>query len=227
MTGRLIVIALVAGGLAGLFSFAAHLILTSPLIAQAELFEAKGAVDGHSHAWFSEGGFERALYTLLADVLTSIGFAALLTGAMSLSKVEINWQGGLIWGLCGFAAFFAAPSLGLPPELPGMAGGDLQDRQVWWLATVVLTAGGLAALFLVTNKLVKAFGVMAIILPHLFGAPAVDHHGGTVPATLAAEFVVTTMVTSGLFWLLLGGLTGWLYNRSEQNISTPEGHQHE
>ncbi len=47
---------------------------------------------------------------------------------------------GLLWGLAGFVVFVLAPNFGLPPELPGMQAGDLMQRQIWWLATVVLTA---------------------------------------------------------------------------------------
>ena len=233
MIGRLFLTALIAGLLAGLFMFAAHMLLTSPLIAHAEHYEtvgntsdhhAKTGNDGHDHSndWFPENGLERSFYTLLADILTSVGFAVLLTGVMAVRNRNVDWRRGMIWGLCGFAAFFVAPSLGMAPELPGMQSGVLQDRQVWWLVTVALTGAGLAALFFGKGMMLKAAGVVAILMPHVIGAP--EHHAiGNVPAALAAEFVVATFVSSGLFWLLLGGLTGWLHNRFEHfSVHTKE-----
>lgn len=40
---------------------------------------------------------------------------------------------GLLWGLAGCATFVLAPTLGLPPELPGTAAADLTLRQTWWI----------------------------------------------------------------------------------------------
>ena len=50
----------------------------------------------------------------------------------------------MFWGFAGFAVFTLAPGLGLPPELPAMPAADLGDRQIWWTATVLATAVGLA-----------------------------------------------------------------------------------
>ncbi|MFP6748983.1 MAG: CbtA family protein, partial [Alphaproteobacteria bacterium] len=163
--------------------------------------------------WGPADGIERSAFTLLADVLTSIGLAFILAGAIALSGREVDWRHGMIWGLCGFAAFFASPSLGLAPELPGMQAAELAARQIWWISTVILTAGGLAMLFLAGGREIKAVGIMLIVAPHFIADPAHEVHPGGVPAELAAEFVVATLVISGLFWLLLGGLTGHFYRR--------------
>jgi cobalt transporter subunit CbtA len=222
---RILLTALIAGVLAGMFIFAAHMAQTSPLILHAEIYENAGSSDAHgsttpsteatseAEEWGPTDGIERSAYTLLADMLTSIGFAFVLVGAIALSGRDVDWHRGMIWGLCGFAVFFAGPSLGLAPELPGMQAADLQARQIWWISTVVLTAGGLAILFFANLKMVKLAGLLLIITPHLIGAPAHEIHPGGVPAELAAEFVAATLVISGLFWLLLGGLTGHFYRR--------------
>jgi len=34
-----------------------------------------------------------------------------------------------------------------------------------------------------------------------------------VPSGIVAEFVVASLAAAGLFWLLLGAITGWLYQR--------------
>ncbi len=216
--------ALLAGALAGLFVFAAHLVTTSPLIIQAEVFETGG---GHSHATPEAGAaghhgqaeepsedvFRRHALTLLADILTSIGFAFVLAGAISLSRREIDFNEGLVWGLCGFAVFHASVGLGLPPELPGMQAADVTDRQVWWSATVAATATGLALIFFTDGLGLKVLAAALIIAPHIVGAPAQEFEAGTVPAELAAKFAAVSLVVGGLFWLLLGGLSGYFYRR--------------
>ncbi len=67
----------------------------------------------------------------------------------------------------------------------------------------------------------KALGVAAIVVPHLIGAP---HSGaaeaGALPAALAAEFVAASLVTSAVFWIVRGGLSGWLYGRFDAPRST-------
>ncbi|MBT4488304.1 MAG: hypothetical protein HOC72_12225 [Rhodospirillaceae bacterium] len=226
MISRIILTALVAGALAGVFVFVAHMAKTTPLIIHAEVYENAAPSDAHSVAatampaseieeWAPADRIERAAYSLLADLLTSIGFAFVLVGVIALSRREVDWRRGMIWGLCGFAAFFVSPSLGLAPELPGMQAADLRDRQIWWVATVTLTAGGLALLFFADRRVIMATGVLLIVIPHLVGAPTHEIHPGGVPAELAAEFAVATLVVTGLFWLLLGGLTGHFYRRFE------------
>ena len=55
-------------------------------------------------------------------------------------------------------------------------------------------------------------GVGLLILPHLVGAPEPPEIGGKVPSRIVAEFVVASLAAAGLFWLLLGAMTGWLYH---------------
>ena len=62
----------------------------------------------------------------------------------------------------------------------------------------------------------KGLGVVLIVLPHAVGAPAHEIGTGGVPAEMAAEFAIATLVVTGLFWALLGGLTGYFYNRFER-----------
>ncbi len=222
--------ALLAGALAGLLVFAAHLTLTSPLIIQAEVFESGG---GHSHSASetaaaghhdeaeaaeaaSEDVFERHAYTLLADLLTSIGFAFVLAGAIALSGREVDPDEGLIWGLCGFAVFHASVGLGLPPELPGMQAADLTERQIWWSATAAATAAGLALFFFAGGPWLKILAVVLLIAPHIVGAPTEEFLAGAVPAELAAKFTAVSLIVAGLFWLALGGLTGYFYRRFGQ-----------
>ena len=227
MFHRVFLTALLAGALAGIALFVAHITTTTPMILHAEVYEtaaaghspdapaSKGETASVTKEWSPSIGFERSAYTLVADLLISIGFAFLMVGAMSMSGREVDWSKGLIWGLCGFATFVVAPAFGLAPELPGMPSSALQARQIWWIGTAVATAAGLGLIFLTELRAYKFAAVALIALPHLIGAPANEDFASNVPAILASEFAVATLVINGLFWLLLGGLAGHFYARFE------------
>ena len=107
---RILLTALLAGALAGVFVFAAHMAKTSPLILHAEIYENAGSTHTHgatasakenvseSEEWAPADGIERGAYTLLADLLTSIGFAFVLVGAIALSGRDVDWRSGMVWG---------------------------------------------------------------------------------------------------------------------------------
>jgi cobalt transporter subunit CbtA len=231
---RIIFAAGLGGLIAGLFMMAAHAIATIPLILEAETYENAAPAEEHDHdaaaadtagtvevaaheheeeEWMPQDGIERTAFTLLAEIVTGIGFALLLTSAYVLSGREIDWRSGFFWGAAGFVTFTLAPSLGLPPELPGMEAAPLSDRQIWWIATALLTGGGLALLFLSRNAIALVAAVVMLVLPHIIGAPQPPTHETAVPASLLREFVVGVIVTSFLFWLVLGSLTGFFYKR--------------
>lgn len=221
MFHRIFLTALVAGAIAGVCLFVAHLTITTPLILQAEVYENAAPNQTHGSATASQeapaDNVQRSLYSLMADLVTSMGFAFLLVGAIALSGRDVDWRRGLVWGLCGYASFSLAPTFGLAPEVPGMLSSALQERQVWWAATVVATASGLALMFLAERSAVKWIGPILIVLPHLIGVPEHETYSGDVPAALAAEFAVATLVIGGLFWLLLGALAGYFYDRFERD----------
>jgi cobalt transporter subunit CbtA len=217
--------ALLAGLIAGLLVSLLQELRLVPLILAAEDFEAAGHAHGaaahahdaaHTHdaAWAPADGLERRAFTWLANIVTAAGFGLLLTAAYGLRGRPTDARRGLLWGLAGFAAFALAPALGLPPELPGAAAGDLHDRQVWWLATAAATSGGLALLAFAPAALAKAAGALLIAAPHLVGAPhPPPGSAGAAPPELAAAFAVASLVTAGLFWAALGALTGAFYRR--------------
>lgn len=218
---RVFLTALIAGAVAGLFAAGVQRIKIIPLIERAEVYEAGEAHDGAAgagltEAWQPRAGLERAAYTTLADVLAGIGFAFLLTGAIALAGLRgyvINARRGLLWGAAGFAVFALAPALGLPPLPPGMEAAELVERQVWWIATATTTALGLGLIVFPRGLVYRVIGVGLLILPYIIGAPEPPEIGGEVPPGIVAEFVVASLAAAGLFWLLLGGLTGWLYHR--------------
>jgi cobalt transporter subunit CbtA len=189
-----------------------------PLILEAEQYEKPAATmpgDTHQHAgaWEPQNGVERTAYTLLADVLTGIGFALLLAAGIALCGGEVTWRHGLFWGLAGFAAFTIAPGLGLPPQLPGTEAGPLAERQLWWLVTVAMTGGALALFAFTKRASLAAIGVILIVLPHIYGAPSTSEHASAVPAALTHSFIVAATVINFLFWLILGASTGYFYGR--------------
>jgi cobalt transporter subunit CbtA len=229
---QLLLTAASAGVLSGLFAAVGHQLGTVPLIVKAEAYEkaARGTAEpphavaargtdpgaalapqGRGAVWEPRDGLERAAYTLVADVVTSFGFALLLAAALSLRGAGVGNRQGLCWGLAGFAVFTLAPGLGLPPELPGSAAAPLLERQLWWAATALATAGGLAALFLCERALVWLGGIALLVLPHLYGALQPSEHPSVAPESLAQRFGVAVTVVSFLFWLVLGAASAYFY----------------
>ena len=227
-------VALLAGISAGVVSWAVQMFGTTPLILEAEVFETAGApaepvaaaeATAHTHeagtaahehdaeAWGPADGWERNLYTLGADVLTGVGFAFLLTAAIVFFGKGADWRRGLLWGLAGFASSSLAPAFGLPPELPGTEAAPLLDRQLWWIGTVVATAGGLFAAAWLRNVYGYAIAVVLIAAPHVIGAPQPETPGGLAPEELEHRFILVAIATSLVFWLVLGALTGAFFKR--------------
>jgi cobalt transporter subunit CbtA len=244
MFRRLFIAAASAGLLSGLFVTLVHQVTTVPVILQAEVFEkaadekadaaaaatpapansstAADAEAAHDHdhdhdgaEWEPHDGFERTAYTVGADLLTGIGFALLLIAAFAVSGRAIDWRQGLYWGLAGFAVFILAPSIGLPPEVPGTAAAPLNDRQIWWVATALLTAGGLGLLFYKQEPkpLWVILALAMFVLPHAIGAPQPEEYASAAPESLAHRFIAATMIASLLFWASLGVLSGYFYKR--------------
>jgi cobalt transporter subunit CbtA len=227
---RLVVVAALAGSIAGFFVTLLHQVTTVPVILSAEVYErvaqakapamqmaAMPADAQHDHgpaSWEPADGLERAAFTALADVLTGIGFALVLVAIYAVWGRQVDWRKGLYFGLAGFAAVSLAPSLGLPPEVPGTAAAPLEPRQLWWAMTVLLTSGGLALLFLGRKPVLMLAGVALIVLPHAYGAPQPAEYASAAPEGIAHRFIAAVMMTSLLFWAALGALTGLLYDRA-------------
>ena len=240
---RIVLCALLVGALAGLLLSAIQLWQVIPIIHRAEHFEqarapqatepAREATQAHKDAghvhpageWEPAEGAERTGYTLLANVLTAIGFALVMLVGMAASlkrnsMAKFDWRYGLLWGAAGYAIFFVAPSLGLPPEIPGAAAADQEARQLWWVLAVVCTAAGLAVVaFSKTRWRWAALGLL--VVPYLVGAP----HLATGPfadypppvaaelTDLARQFVWATALANALYWLVLGTASAWAARR--------------
>jgi len=233
MFRRIFLTALLAGTIAGLFAAGVQQLKLAPLITAAEVHEAaESARPGHQHdgpgpaaEWQPGAGWERALYTILADTLTGIGFALMLTGCAALARLRdypFDARRGVLWGAAGFAAFVLSPAIGLPPELPGMVSAGLAERQQWWLFAVVATASGLALIVFARLLALRIGGAVVLLLPHLIGAPQAGHGAGAVPPEMAAAFATASLTAAAAFWLLLGAISGWLYRRFEAVGGQPD-----
>lgn len=220
---RTIVFAAALTGLvAGLAMTLMQSFATVPLILEAEAYEqaapthahapGTGAHD-HGDAFAPADGIERTAFTAAANILTAIGFALVLTAASELAGGITSWRQGLLWGLSGFAVFTLAPAIGLPPELPAMPAADLGARQLWWVATAAATALGLAAIVFGRTPAFVLFGLVCLVVPHLLGAPQPPSDASPIPDALHRRFIVATVTSSLIFWMLLGSLAGFVRSR--------------
>lgn len=219
---------------AGFTGLLAALLLTllqslwvAPLILQAETYEKVPAVAevthehaagaaAHTHdaeAWEPEDGWQRVLSTTGGNLVVAVGFALMLAGLYTLRAPTRTAQ-GLLWGLAGYATFVLAPTLGLPPELPGTAAADLAQRQIWWIGTAASTAAGIALLVFGRGWLLKVLGVAIVAVPHVIGAPQPEVHSMQAPEALEAQFKIASQLTNVAFWLALGLISAWLFRRN-------------
>ncbi len=240
---RIFFSAILAGLITGVGLTALQWLGPIPLLLEAETYEQAGSGHGghdhgaadtqHTHdhdhgvaagaaeAWAPADGLERTVFTMLANVVLAVGFALLLTAGYA-AVGQVDWRRGIWWGAAGFAVFQLAPALGLPPELPGSPSAGFEARQLWWLLTVVLTATGLGAAVFAGSWFFKGLGLIIIALPHLIGAPHSVAEPSALPIELATRFVVISMMTNAAFWLVLGGLSGFLFGR-DADLAAEDG----
>jgi len=243
MIFRLIVFyALLVGALSGLVLTGVQTWQVVPIIQSAEVFEGgseeavpvmpafEQAGGGGHHSveeWAPENGFERTAFTLLSNVLTAMGFALLIMAAMMASaslrnnaKSRFDWRHGLIWGGAGYAVFWLAPAIGLPPEIPLQVAAPLEARQIWWVFAAVCTAAGLAGLAFAKAPW-RWIAPLLLVVPHLVGAPHPEGamFGEQPPAVaaeleqLAQQFFGATAIANAALWLVLGLASAWAVRR--------------
>ena len=221
---------------AGFSGLLAALLLTllqsfwvAPLILQAETYEnapaaevhehADGAMAAHSHdaeAWEPEDGWQRVLSTTGGNLVVAVGFALMLAGLYTLRSPTRTSQ-GLLWGVAGYATFCLAPTLGLPPELPGTAAADLLQRQIWWVGTAASTAVAIALVVFGKHWALKVLGIVIVVIPHIMGAPQPLVHSSLAPEALESQFKIASQLTNFAFWLALGVISAWLFRRKPES----------
>ena len=227
---QILLSALFSGIIAGLVLAGIQHFTVVPMIFEAETYEVTEdePVTAHDEeeveAWGPDDGTERTFFTASSSVLIGIGFALLLAVGYTL-RGSVTWQKGILWGIAGWLVFNLAPSFGLPPELPGDAAAGLEQRQVWWILTVILTASGLWIIAFQPKPYLKLFGVALLALPHVFGAPQPEVHEGLAPQELRTSFHIATLATNALFWIVLGALSALFFSRlSEKAAETSATH---
>ncbi len=236
--------ALIAGFAAGLIAALLHFWFVQGLILTGERYEAGevthfAAPAGHDHAAMqgaeadgadAEAGHDhgahdhgapaasRDVLTVAFTVLIYVSYGLILVAGMAAARLagaRIGAVQGLLWGVGGFAVFQLAPAMGLAPELPGTIAADLGARQVWWWATAVLTAAGLLALGYGKRPWLFVLAGIALALPHVVGAPALDEYHGVAPPELAAAFAARVLGVGLVAWSVLGWVAGSVLARDE------------
>ncbi len=231
---HIVLSAVIAGLITGVLLTFVQLLTTVPLIAQAEQYEQQGAsavvseaaaqheINSHDHgssAWAPKDGFERTFYTGVTTVLTAIAYALLLGACFSQLR-SVGWKTGLALGVAGFLVFQLTPALGLPPRPPGALYADLAARQIWWVGTAIATALALASWWYArshSRAIWIPVGIMLFLLPHVIGAPQpVAGQVAIVPHEFSQRFALMALLTAGLFWLVLGSVQGFVFDRLGQ-----------
>ena len=243
MIRETVLAAVVAGLIAALVFTVVQSVWVTPLILQGEVYEdaAEAAphthgghivaaeADGHHHdedheaaasghhhdenEWKPEDGWQRTLFTFGANLLMGVGYAFVLVALYLLWRQPQNFVGGALYGVAGFLVFFAAPALGLPPELPGTAAAELSVRQEWWAMTAAATAIGLFLVFSQKNWGMRILGIVIVIAPHFVPAPQPTVESSLAPAELQSQFRVATTVANAAFWLALGVASGAMFRK--------------
>ena len=220
MLFRTIYSAVVAGVVAGVVLFALQRWTTLPLIHQAERYEkTETAAHPPFHASdASEDGLVRAAYTTGGDVLVAVGFGMLLTAMYALSG-KYGLLAGIVWGLAGFATFHLGPAAVVPPTIPALDLAPLSLRQSAWLIAAISTGLGLA-IFAFGPRIAKAAGILLLFLPAVLFHYLFPLSGGEAPSqtlsTLEHLFIVRALADGLVFWLVLGAISGWIFERSER-----------
>ncbi|MGZ6227361.1 MAG: CbtA family protein [Candidatus Binataceae bacterium] len=233
MLYRTLYCAVVAGVLAGIILFALQHWTTLPLIHQAERYE-KTETAAHPAPQASdapEDGPEvgqvdvvRAAYTTVGDVLVAAGFGMLLTAMYALSG-KFGLVRGILWGLAGFATFHLGPALVVPPLLPALDAAPLHLRQSAWLVAAISTGLGLA-IFAFGPRDAKLAGVVALCLPivlfrYLFPLPGAQAPSEAL-SLLEHLFIVRTLGDNLIFWLVLGAISGSMFEHSAVPDRVPQ-----
>ena len=237
------VAAVVAGLIAALVFTVVQSVWVTPLILQGEVYEDAAeaaphstgitlssmtmavhhhdeahevAAGGHHHDendWKPEDGWQRTLFTFGANLLMGVGYAFVLVALYLLWREPRNILVGALYGVAGFLVFFAAPAIGLPPELPGTAAAELSIRQEWWAMTAAATALGLFLVFSQRGWWMRILGFMIAVAPHFVAAPQPAVESSLAPAELQSQFQVATTVANAAFWLVLGVASAAMFRK--------------
>ena len=234
MFRQIVTSALFAGFAAGLIAAALHFLLLQPLILQAELYDTGtlvhfgGAPDvaAHDHGTHIHDpaagttDLNRNVLTVLFTALVYTGYAFVLLALMALAVergIAVTARKGLLWGIAGFVAVQLAPSVGLPPELPGAAAAELAARQVWWVGTIVAAIFALGLIAFGKGWAAWGAAIVLLLAPHLIGAPQPESFAGPVPPELAGLFAARVLGVGLAAWTAMGLAAGYFLQAKPQD----------
>jgi len=221
MFKRIATSALFAGFAAGLIAAALQLVFVQPVLLHAELYESGalghfGAAPVSAHQETSGFDLKRDGLSILFNAVIYTGYAFVLVAAMAMASERghaVTARSGIIWGIAGYVALQLAPAISLPPEVPGVAAGDLEARQIWWSATVVVSAVALGLIAFGRSWAAWGGAVILLVGPHAVGAPHPDAFTGPVPPELAGLFAGRALGVGLAAWTVLGLLAGFFWQR--------------
>lgn len=222
MLRRLLTGGLIGGCIGGLLIAAVETVTTTPLILQAEAFEASTTAGAAASTLYlgteidGSSGFSRTTLTVLATVGLAIGYAWILLAAMHIADRPITWRSIVPWAVGGFLATGLAPAFDIAPMLPGSSEAGLEGRQLWWCGTAIATASGLTVLAFGRRPYALALGLALIALPHVTAVPWLQRSitaASPVPAELAASFATASLGLQFLIWVVPAAIAGYAVSR--------------
>jgi len=185
----------------------------------------------HTHAgdaakeWEPADGAERIFWTWVANVLHAFSMALLVFAVMGFCLARGSNLRSLAlaaWvAAAGWLSFHFWPSLGLPAEIPGMDAARLGSRQGWWVLAAASAALACTSLAMMRSHWRWAAALAWLALPFVVGAPHIATDplagfGAEAQANLrqlGAQFIWATTWVSLSFWVSLGLVGGWAFQR--------------
>jgi predicted cobalt transporter CbtA len=141
----------------------------------------------------------------------------MLLGAMYVLSGKSGVVPGVLWGLAGFATFHLGPALVVPPSIPALHLAPLSLRQAAWVIAAFCTGLGLAVFAFGPNA-AKIGGLLLLLLPSVLFRLLFSESGSDIPspALSALEHLFTVCVLGDLllFWVVLGALSGHVFEQS-------------
>lgn len=242
MLMRIVSAGMLGGAAAGLLAGLLQLYFVQPVLLHAELYESgelvhfggtiqgggsehddapvQGENDGSNRGNEESdevGSLLRNGLSVLFSMLIYAGYGMVAAALMSLASergATITARNGLIWGVAGFLAVQLGPGFSLAPEVPGVAAGDLQARQIWWFATAGSAALGLWLIAFGRNWAMWGAAMVLFLAPHLVGAPEPSVLTGPAPTEIGALFAARAFGVGLVGWVLLGFFTAAIWERS-------------
>jgi cobalt transporter subunit CbtA len=221
MFKNLLLVGLLAGVLSGSLLTLLQAFTVLPVIHQAEQYESQSPTlaleEGkHDHDdgddWKPHEGWERLGFTWLANISIASGFALIMAGVMSIHRPK-TWFQSILFGMAGYYAFFLAPALLLPPELPGADSPSLESRQAIWLFTVVAALAGIYLIVLMTKAWQRLLGLLSLASPFALFSLEEARYLSPVPLDLVEKFTRLALITNAIHWMVIGLLVYWLFKK--------------